>query len=199
MPRIPAVPDAEAGVLGRLAYRFARHRFGQVPEPFAVWRHHPGLFWTAAATESVVERVAVRVPAGLRDLATHRVAARVACSWCVDFGAMLASREGVDVQRLRRAGADGAPDDPEFDETERLVLAYADAATTTPISVSDELVEALDRRLGRDGVVELTHLIALENMRARFNGALGITDQGYCAVPAPSVPAPSAAAGDVPT
>ena len=184
MPRIPAVPDAEAGALGRLAYRYARCRFGKVPTPFAVWRHHPGLFWTAAASESAVERVATRLPDGLGQLAMHRVATRVACSWCVDFSAMLAGESGVDPDRLRRAGTDGASEDPTLSELERLTLSYADAMTATPGTVSDALVSALDERLGHAGLVELTHLVALENMRARFNSALGIGDQGFCAVPA---------------
>ena len=57
MPRIPTVPDRDAGVLGRLAYRYARRRFGEVPEPFAVLRQHGGLFWTNAITEDTPERV----------------------------------------------------------------------------------------------------------------------------------------------
>ena len=31
MARIPAVPEEQAGVLGRLAYRFARRWFGRCP------------------------------------------------------------------------------------------------------------------------------------------------------------------------
>ena len=191
MPRIPAVPDAEAGVLGRLAYRYARRRFGQVPTPFAVWRHHPGLFWTAAASESAVERASTRLPDGLGELAVHRVATRVRCSWCVDFSAMLAARGGTDPERLRRAGGDTAPQDPAFTELERLVLSYADAMTMTPGTVTDGLVAALDERLGHAGLVELTHLVALENMRARFNDALGIGSQEFCAVTSPPAAGPS--------
>ena len=59
--------------------------------------------------------------------------------------------------------------------------------TAQPTTVTDEQVAGLEAALGRAGLVELTHAIALENMRARFNHALGITDQGFdaaCAVPA---------------
>ena len=56
------------------------------------------------------------------------------------------------------------------------------------MTVTDEQVAALVERYGHDGVVELSYLIALENQRARFNHALGITDQGFssgdsCRVP----------------
>jgi len=186
MPRIPLVAPRDAGLLGRLAYRYARRRFGDVPEPFAALRHHPGLFWASAINESLVERVATVLPARLRDLAVYRTATRVGCSWCVDFGEMLWIRRGLDADHLRRAAADDAPDDPGFDADERAVLAYADAVTAQPPTVTDAQVADLDARLGHAGLVELTHLVALENQRARVNVALGLHTQGFaasCAVP----------------
>ncbi|GLZ44398.1 transposase [Actinomycetospora sp. NBRC 106375] len=181
MARIPVVDDRDAGVLGRLAYRFARRRFGDVPEPFTVLRHHPGLFWTAAVSESLTEKVATVLPARLRDLAVYRTATRVGCSWCVDFGEMLWVREGLDADHLRRAAADDAPHDERFDADERAVLAYADAVSAQPIAVTDAQVADLDARLGHAGLVELTHLIAVENQRARSNAALGVRAQGFAA------------------
>ena len=198
MSRIPLVPESDAGVLGRLAYRYARRRFGDVPEPFAVLRHHPGLFWSSAVAESLTEKAATTLPARLRDLAVYRTATRVGCSWCVDFGEMLWIREGLDADHLRRAAADGAPDDPGFDDDERAVLAYADAMSAQPIAVDDAQVADLDARLGHAGLVELTQLIAVENQRARANAALGLRAQGFaasCAVPTapPASPAGSTA------
>ena len=186
MARIPLVGDHDAGVLGRLAYAFARRRFGEVPEPFAALRHHPRLFWAAAVSESLLERSATVLPGRLRELAVYRTATRVGCSWCVDFGEMLWIHEGLDIDHLRRATADDAPDDPVFDDDERAVLAYADAMTAQPIAVTDAQVADLDARLGHAGLVELTHLVAVENQRARANAALGLHSQGFadaCEVP----------------
>jgi alkylhydroperoxidase family enzyme len=45
--------------------------------------------------------------------------------------------------------------------------------------VTDAQVAELEAELGRAGLVELTHSIALENMRARAYHALGIVDQGF--------------------
>jgi alkylhydroperoxidase family enzyme len=45
--------------------------------------------------------------------------------------------------------------------------------------VTDSQVAELEAELGRAGLIELTHSIALENMRARAYHALGIVDQGF--------------------
>jgi AhpD family alkylhydroperoxidase len=183
MARIPAVATEQAGVIGRLLYRMAERRFGAVPEPFAVMAHHRRLLRAGAIAETAYARAATVLPSALRELAVYRVATVVGCSWCVDFGAMLQRLHGLDVERL--AHIDDYPSSPHYSEPERLALAYADAMTAQPTTVDDAQVAELDAVLGRAGLVELTHVIALENMRARFNHALGITDQGFdtaCAV-----------------
>jgi alkylhydroperoxidase family enzyme len=60
--------------------------------------------------------------------------------------------------------------------------------TALPTTVIDEMVAELDAELGHDGLVELTYAIAAENHRARFNHALGITDQGFTSGQACLVP-----------
>src|SRR3954451_1607375 len=141
MARIPAVPEAEAGVLGRLVYRLARRRYGAVPEPFAVVRHHRGLFWSALVAELALERAARVLPARVRELAVYRTATVVGCSWCVDFGTMLQRLDGLDVERLEHI--DSYATHPAYEPLERLVIAYADAMTATPPTVTDGQVAEL--------------------------------------------------------
>ena len=183
LSRVPAVPEEQAGVVGRLVYRYARRRFGAVPEPFAVARHHRGVFWAGLVAESAYQRGCTRLPASVRELAVYRTATVVGCEWCVDFGTMLQRLDGLDVQRLQQI--DSYASSPLYSPVERLAIAYADAMTALPVTVTDEQVAELERELGRDGLIELTTQIGLENMRARVNHALGITGQGFdaaCAV-----------------
>ena len=58
----------------------------------------------------------------------------------------------------------------------------------TPVDVPDELFGRLRDHFDETQIVELTHAIAIENMRGRFNLALGIGSAGFtegmvCAVP----------------
>ena len=65
-----------------------------------------------------------------------------------------------------------------FTELERLVMLYAEAMTVTPPLVTDDLVVQLRRHLDEAELVELTAIIAVENLRSRMNAALGLTSQG---------------------
>jgi AhpD family alkylhydroperoxidase len=193
MSRIPVVPVDRAGVVGRAVYRYLRRRFGAVPEPIGVVRWHRPLFWATIVSELASERAARVLPASVRDLAVYRVATNVGCSWCVDFGTMVQRHRGLDIERL--SAIDGYRTDPRFSEDERLALEYADATSARPMTVTDELVARLVARFGRDGAVELTHVIALEDQRATFNHALGLVDQGFTSGEACRVPPPGLTAG----
>lgn len=77
---------------------------------------------------------------------------------------------------------------PAFSELERLVLRYADALTSVPADVPDELFDGLRRYFDEGQMVELTSAIAWENYRARFNRAFeipsdGFSDGAFCVLP----------------
>lgn len=186
MSRIPSVAPQDASPLVRLAYRFARRRLGEVPEPFAVTAHHRKLFVASARHELAVEKATHVLPKNIVQLAVYRTAWTVGCSWCIDFGTMLIRLDGLDVERLKHI-ADFETSDA-FSEEERDVVRFADAMTATPMTVTDGQVAALVDRYGHDGVVELTYQVALENHRSRFNHGLGITDQGFSSGDACKVP-----------
>lgn len=164
-------------MITRLMYRYAKRRFGEVPEPFTVTAHHRGLLVAGAVHEGMLERASKQLPADIRDLAVYWTARTVGCSWCVDFGAMLMRLDGLDMRRLK--DIDDYATSPRYTDDERAAIAYADAITTDPHNVTDEQVADLRGRFGDAGVIELTYQIGVENMRARINTALGITEQGF--------------------
>ena len=75
-----------------------------------------------------------------------------------------------------------------FTNLEKLVLDYATGMSRTPVEVPDSLFARLREHFDEAQLVELTSAIALENMRGRFNLALGVGAAGFsegmvCAVP----------------
>lgn len=184
--RIEPLPPNRAGLLTRGMYAIAKRRYGQVPEPFAVAAHHRGLMVAGAVHETMVERASKTLPAGVRGLAVYWTARAIGCSWCVDFGSMLQRLDGLDLKRLE--DIDNYATSRAFTDDERAAIAYADAMTADPHTVTDEQVADLRARFGAAGVIELTYQIGLENMRARVNSALGITEQGFSSGDACRIP-----------
>ncbi|MFD6893710.1 carboxymuconolactone decarboxylase family protein [Rhodococcus sp. NPDC060086] len=192
MTRIPPLTPDQAGLSTKAMYKVAGRMFDQIPEPFTVVAYHPGLLRASGLHEMLVDRASKVLPKNVREIAVYRTAWTVGCSWCVDFGTMLQRLDGLDTDRLEHIAEYATSD--LYSDDERAAIAYADAMTGDVANdVTDEQVADLEQRFGRAGVVELTYQIALENMRARMNSALGIHDQGFstdaCRVPWAEAPA----------
>jgi alkylhydroperoxidase family enzyme len=175
--RIEPLPPKRAGLLTRTMYRVAKRRYGQVPEPLAVVAHHRKLMVNWAVHESLTDWACKTLPVSVRQLAVLWTARKIGCSWCVDFGSMLQRLDGLNMERLK--DIDNYAVSTAFSDDERAAIAYADAMTGDPHTVTDEQVDDLRARFGDAGVIELTYQIGLENMRARVNATLGITEQGF--------------------
>jgi AhpD family alkylhydroperoxidase len=177
MPSTFRIPQARLdGVHGRITTLVARRMWGEVPDNARVLLHHRAVTRAIFGFEQKVARWTALDP-HLKTYAQLAAAARIGCSWCLDFGYFLAHEEGLtldkvrEVPRWRESGA--------FTGLERDVMAYAEAMTATPPTVTDDMVASLDAALGHEAMVELTMIIAVENQRSRFNSAFGLASQGY--------------------
>jgi len=118
-----------------------------------------------------------RVPQSLRALVALKSAVMQGCEMCQDIGSFEARVHGVSDSQLRDLHR--YSESEHFDETERLVLDLAVAMTVTPVAVGDELIASLRERFDDAQVVELVNLVAVENLRSRFNGAFGLGAAGF--------------------
>jgi 4-carboxymuconolactone decarboxylase len=105
----------------------------------------------------------------------------------MDIGSAVSRREGVSEGQILELSS--YETSALFSGTERLVLAYADAMTQSPVEIPDELFAKLRAEFSDQALVELTSTIAWENYRARFDHALGIESEGFtegavCVLPA---------------
>ena len=177
MPSTFRIPKAElTGVYGRIMVVVAKRMWGEVPDNAYVLFHHRPLTRAVFGFEQKVARWTA-LDEHLKAYAVMATAAQVGCSWCMDFGYFIAHTEGLELEKIREVPR--WRESEVFTELERDVMAYAEAMSVTPLTVTDEMVARLDERLGHAAMVELTQMIAIENERARFNAALGLAAQGY--------------------
>jgi AhpD family alkylhydroperoxidase len=184
MTRIEGVPRSKAGPLVRVIYHMTRRKVKQIAggeralriEPVEVYAHVPRLLLGYGVLEQSVA-AKPRVAQHLRALAVLKSAVVQGCEFCQDIASHEARRASASDEQLLNLYR--YRDSEHFDETERLVLDLAVGMTTTPVQVSDELFMALRARFDDAQLVELVNLIALENLRSRFNAAFGIGPAGF--------------------
>jgi AhpD family alkylhydroperoxidase len=185
------IPKAEiTGLYGRVMTAYARRAWGKVPDNAYVLWHHRKVLKAIFGFEGRVARWDALDPT-LKSYAQLASAGVIGCSWCLDFGYFMAHNDRLDLAKVREVPR--WRESTVFTAVERDVLEYAEAMSTTPLTVTDGLTARLLAALGAPAVVELTQMVALENMRSRFNAAAGLESQGYsdvCEVPlaVPSTP-----------
>ncbi|HZU47872.1 MAG TPA: carboxymuconolactone decarboxylase family protein [Mycobacterium sp.] len=193
MPRLSGVSDREAGLSTKIVFFFTKRQLAKLAgretetmlEPLRMYAHIPKLLSGYGKLEQAVAKLDL-LDLRHRALAELKAATTVRCEYCIDLGSQIARQWGLSdeellaLPRYQTAAC--------FSDVDKLVLEYASAMSRTPVEVSDELFDALRQHFSTAALVELTHVVALENLRARFNvalniGASGFSDGMVCALP----------------
>ncbi|MCE2570066.1 carboxymuconolactone decarboxylase family protein [Motilimonas eburnea] len=157
-----------------------QRNYGEILMPGLLWGKVPLLFATVASLYGVINRKRSPITPVLRALVTVRVSQLNHCKFCIDINSMtLAKRTGSETKVL--ALSDWR-NDPIFDEQERAVLDYTEAMSDSNQGVKDEQVATLKQWFNEAAIVDLTALIAFQNMSAKFNAALDVPAQGFCQI-----------------
>ena len=156
-----------------------KRRWGQHLVPALTWARVPSLYMALTGFYAAIERKGSPLDPALRALVQARISQINHCAFCVDLNSMIAAE---------RAGASDKAfavaewrDSALYTARERLALEYAEAVTRS--QVNDELAQRVQTEFGEHAMIELTGLIAFQNMSAKFNAALDIPAQGFCRVP----------------
>jgi AhpD family alkylhydroperoxidase len=196
MARIHGVSANEGGEDIAQTYMYSRQGMIELTgrdlangiEPIEVYAHAPGLLQAYGNFEYASSQL-TGVDKRIRALAELKAATMTNCEYCIDLGSQIARRWGLSDDEL--LALPSYKTSPLFNDAEKLVLDYAVAVSRTPVDVTDELFDALKQHFDDSQLMQITHYIALENMRGRFNLALGIGAAGFsegmvCAVPDPA-------------
>jgi AhpD family alkylhydroperoxidase len=164
----------------RLFFVKQRHTYGKVLEPGLLWGRSPLVFGAVALLYGALDRRSSPIEPALRSLLTVRISQINHCAFCVDINSATMLKRGISEDKLA-ALADWRGNSL-FSEREQAALDYAEAVTQTEGSVTDEMRSRLRGHWDEDGIVELTGLIAFQNLSSKFNAALDVPPQGFCVV-----------------
>ncbi|MBE0491701.1 MAG: carboxymuconolactone decarboxylase family protein [Sulfurospirillum sp.] len=158
-----------------------KRKYGQVLIPGLLWARVPKLFAAVAILYGVLDRKSSPLTPELRSLVTVRVSQINWCKFCVDINSATLIKRAGSTQKVENLH--NYQESELYSSKEKVVLAYTDAITYSHLHVSDELRDELAQYFDEDGIVELTGLIAFQNLSSKFNAALDVAPQGFCNIP----------------
>jgi AhpD family alkylhydroperoxidase len=148
-----------------------RRKYGAILESALLWARAPRLFLGVAVLYGMIDRRSSPIDPTLRSLVTVCVSQINHCSFCVDLNSATLIKRGASFDKV-----DALQDwqgSNLFDRRERVAL--------------DRLRQDFDD----DAIVELTGLIAFQNMSSKFNSALAVPPAGFCSMPGAGTGGPS--------
>lgn len=146
-----------------------------------LWARAPRLFLGVAILYGMIDRRSSPIDPVLRSLVTVRASQINHCPFCVDLNFATLMKRGAAPEKV--AALDGWRESGLFAELERVALDYAEAMTYYDRGVDDALMARIKRHLSEDAIIELTGLVAFQNLSSKFNSALEVPPQGFCRVP----------------
>jgi len=155
-----------------------RRHYGRELEPARLWGRAPRVFLAMAAMYGALDRKASPLDGALRALVQVRVSQINWCTFCVDLNSATCLKREVSDEKLAalpeysRSGL--------FDEREKAALGYAEAMTYSERRTDPDVIATLRQHFSDESIIELTALIAYQNMSSKFNAALGVPAQGFC-------------------
>lgn len=179
--RIPPAPRFRYPWYVRLIFWLQRRKYGSELEPARLWGRMPSTFLMLTLLYRTLDRKSSPIAPGLRSLIQVRVSQINWCAFCVDLNGALALEREVSAEKLATL-ADFA-DSALYSEREKAGLAFAEAMTDSRIGVNDATFDALRVHFDEQAILELTALVAFQNLSSKFNAALAIPPTGLCTRP----------------
>ena len=158
-----------------------QRRYGAPLVPALVWARVPALYFALAGFYAALDRRRSPLDPALRSLVQTRISQINHCAFCIDLNAAVAAERAGSMEKALTVGA--WRDSELFSARERLALEYAEVITRTEERVTDDLIARLREHLDENTLIELTALIAFQNLSSKFNAALDIPSQGFCRAP----------------
>jgi AhpD family alkylhydroperoxidase len=177
---IPVKPPARYPWYLRPFFWKQRRKYGEVLDAALLWGRAPRLFIGVAMLYGMIDRRSSPIEPALRSLLTVRVSQINHCPFCVDLNSATLLKRGVSADKIE--ALDQWRDSRLFSAHEQAALDYAEAMTYSDRGVDGALMAKLKHHFDDDAIVELTGLVAFQNLSSKFNSALDVAPQGFCSL-----------------
>jgi AhpD family alkylhydroperoxidase len=181
MSTIAAKPPSQYPWFVRLFFWKQKRTYGRILDPGLLWGRSPWVFGAVALLYGALDRRSSPISPALRSLVTVRVSQINHCAFCIDINSATLIKRGVSMEKVGAIG--NWRGNAIFDSEECLALEYAEAMTLPGQGVDEKLRARLKQQWDDETIIELTGLIAFQNLSSKFNAALDVPPQGFCVLP----------------
>ncbi len=178
-PRVVTPPGTVYPWYVRLIFALQRRKHGAELEPARLWGRMPRTFLLLTLLYRSIDRKGSPIEAGLRALVQVRISQINWCAFCADLNGAAALERAVAPDKLLALAE--YESSALYTERERAALAYAEAATDPAKRVDDACFARLRANFDEQAILDLTALVAFQNLSSKFNAALALPSQGFCA------------------
>lgn len=162
----------------RIAFNAQKRKYGDVLYPTMHWGMIPTLFLLFSGFFKYLERKSSTLEPTIRSLVMVRVSQINWCKFCVDLNSLMLIQRSGSEEKLNELH--DWKNSRKLNKKEKTALAYAEAVTQSVREVQNSDRDPLKEFFNDREIVELTALIAYQNMSSKFNSALNIPSQGLC-------------------
>jgi len=181
MSTIAAKPLSQYPWFIRLFFWKQQRTYGHILNPGLLWGRSPWVYAALALLYGALDRRFSPIAPALRSLVTVRVSQINHCAFCVDINSATLAKRGVSMEKV--VAISNWRDNTLLEPEECLALEYSEAMTIDSRGVDENLRARLKQQWDDDTIVELTALIAFQNLSSKFNAALDVPPQGFCRLP----------------
>ncbi|MGE0634150.1 MAG: carboxymuconolactone decarboxylase family protein [Pseudobdellovibrionaceae bacterium] len=179
--RVSAKSISEYPFIARLIFWAQKRKYGETLAPSKLWALSPKILYGLQVLYRAIDRKASPVEPQLRSLIGVRISQINHCEFCTDIGSSLLQKRNVSMEKIKSLAQ--YAESSLFTDKEKAALTYAEAMTYSDRGVTDEIFDRLRKFFDDKEIVELTALIAYQNLSSKFNAALRVPPQGFCFVP----------------
>lgn len=164
----------------RCIFYLQKRKYGEVLNSAKIWAKSPGLFLALSCLYGVLDRKKSPISPALRSIIIVRVSQLNSCNFCIDLNTkVLLSRN---VSEEKALALENWTSSDLFTDLEKTVIEYTEAVSDSSKQLEQGLKNKIQGFFSETELVELTALIAFQNMSTKFNNAFGVEPQGFCSI-----------------
>lgn len=178
--RIPALPEKKYSYFSRFMFWQQKRKFGKVLQATKLWGRSSWLYLTFSLLYGALIRKSSPIEQPLVYLINTRVAQINHCPFCVDLNSAFLQKLKISNEKIM--ALPNFQNSEHYTPAEVAALLFAEAVTRNMKDVYDATMHRLKEYYDDNQIIEITAVIAFENMSSKFNAALGVDAQGFCMI-----------------